>query len=190
MASAFIAFGCIAVIAAAASAATTPTKPAAATARAATSSAPPVPTSTTAATQTAAAVTDPNGQQCASLDSLGYCPGDDPSPIQQWCSSAGYDSLQSVQSDLGQIEQDAGDDDLAAVEQDGATLAQDASSIESSLPPLSNAHKVTFGVWMGYVSLAGIKASQGDISGASSLLEDATQYNSIVAYVSNQCGGN
>jgi hypothetical protein len=24
--------------------------------------------------------TDPNGQQCASLDSLGYCPGDDPSP--------------------------------------------------------------------------------------------------------------
>lgn len=24
--------------------------------------------------------TDPNGQQCSSLDSLGYCPGDDPSP--------------------------------------------------------------------------------------------------------------
>jgi hypothetical protein len=25
-------------------------------------------------------VTDPNGQSCASLDSAGYCPGDDPSP--------------------------------------------------------------------------------------------------------------
>ena len=134
--------------------------------------------------------TDPNGQQCASLDSLGYCPGDDPSPMQQWCSGTGYDDFQSVQSDLSQISQDAGDDDLAAVEQDGATLAQDASGIESSLPPLSNAHKVTFGVWMGYMSLAGIKASQGDISGASSLMEDATQYNSIVTYVSNQCGGN
>jgi hypothetical protein len=24
--------------------------------------------------------TDPNGQQCASLDGQGYCPGDDPSP--------------------------------------------------------------------------------------------------------------
>lgn len=144
----------------------------------------------TAATQAAAAVTDPNGQQCASLDSLGYCPGDDPSPMQQWCDSTGYDGFQSVQSDLSQLGQDAGDDDLAAVEQDGATLAQDASSVESSLPPLSNAHKVTFGVWMGYMSLAGIKASQGDIDGASGLLEDATQYNSIVTYVSNQCGGN
>lgn len=190
VASAFIAFGCIAVIAAAARAATTSAKPAAATARAATSSAPPAPTSAAAATQAAAAVTDPDGQQCASLDSLGYCPGDDPSPMQQWCSGTGYTDFQSVESDLSQLGQDAGDDDLAAVEQDGATLAQDASSIESTLPPLSNAHKVTFGVWMGYMSLAGIKASQGDIGGASSLMEDATQYNSIVTYVSNQCGGN
>jgi hypothetical protein len=134
--------------------------------------------------------TDRNGQQCTSLDSLGYCPGDDPSPMQQWCGSTGYDSFQSVQTDLSQLGQDAGDDDLGAVEQDGATLAQDASSIESALPPLSNVHKVTFGVWMGYMSLAGIKASQGDIGGASSLTEDATQYNSIVTYVSNQCGGN
>jgi hypothetical protein len=34
----------------------------------------------TTAPAAAAQQTDPNGQQCAALDSQGYCPGDDPSP--------------------------------------------------------------------------------------------------------------
>lgn len=34
----------------------------------------------TSAAPTPTSQTDPNGQQCSSLDSLGYCPGDEPSP--------------------------------------------------------------------------------------------------------------
>ncbi len=40
---------------------------------------PPTATGATVAT-TAATATDPNGQNCLSLDSQGYCPGDDPTP--------------------------------------------------------------------------------------------------------------
>lgn len=53
------------------------------------SAAPTVPGTATASATSAPATSvipsstfqiDPNGQQCSSLDSLGYCPGDDPSP--------------------------------------------------------------------------------------------------------------
>ena len=51
----------------------------------------PVSLAAAAPTSSAAAqVTDPNGQTCASLDSSGYCPGDDPSttdPNGQTCAS-------------------------------------------------------------------------------------------------------
>jgi hypothetical protein len=133
--------------------------------------------------------TDPNGQQCPSLDSLGYCPGDDPSPLQQWCSGNGYSDFQQVSEDLGQLQTDTGNEDLAAVEQDGASLFQDAHAAALGLPPLSNAHKVEYGVWFGYVMVSGYKASQGDINGAVSALEDASKYSSIVTYVGDQCGG-
>jgi hypothetical protein len=88
---------------------------------------PPAP-----AEQTAASQTDPNGQTCDTLDSLGYCPGDDPTPtqtpVQLWRSGTGYSDFQQVQSDLNQISADSGNDDLAAVESDGTSLFQDASA--------------------------------------------------------------
>jgi hypothetical protein len=133
--------------------------------------------------------TDPNGQQCPSLDSLGYCPGDDPSPMQQWCNSTGYSDFEQVESDLNQLSTDAGNQDLASVEQDGTSLFQDAGTAVQHLPPLSNLHKVNYGVWLGYLLTAGYKASQGDISGAASAMEKAAQFISIATYVSNQCGG-
>jgi hypothetical protein len=48
---------------------------------------------------------------------------------------------------------------------------------------------VDYGVWMGYVMVAGYKASNGDIAGASSALEKAAQFKSIISYVNNQCSG-
>jgi hypothetical protein len=77
--------------------------------------------------------TDPNGELCASLDSLGYCPGDDPSPMQQWCSGDGDSDFQAVQSDLDQLSTDSSNDDLISVESDGATLAQDAQTAVKNL---------------------------------------------------------
>lgn len=74
------------------------------------------------------------------------------------------------------------------MESDGASLFHDASATVGNLPPLSNAHKVDYGVWMGYLAVAGYKASTGDIAGASSALQKATQFNSIISYVSSQCG--
>lgn len=133
--------------------------------------------------------TDPNGQTCDALDSLGYCPGDDPSPMQQWCSGNGYSDFQQVQQDLSQLSTDSGNDDLAAVEQDGSSLFQDAHTAGLNLPPLSNMHKVEYGVWMGYLLVAGYRASNGDLSGASSAMASASKYTSIITYVSNQCGG-
>jgi hypothetical protein len=32
-------------------------------------------------------LTDPNGQACDSFDTLGCCPGDDPTPMQNWCAA-------------------------------------------------------------------------------------------------------
>lgn len=43
-------------------------------------SAPAAPAAAAPSPSAPTETTDPNGQQCASLDSLGYCPGDDPSP--------------------------------------------------------------------------------------------------------------
>jgi hypothetical protein len=40
----------------------------------------PTAASNPAATTAPSSVTDPNGQTCVSLDSAGYCPGDDPTP--------------------------------------------------------------------------------------------------------------
>lgn len=138
---------------------------------------------TTAAPATQAALqSDPNGQECASLDSLGYCAGDDPSPMQTWCDGSGYTGFQTVESDLSQLDTDSGNNDLAAVESDGATLFQDANAASHDpnfLPPLSNAHKVDYGVWMGYLMVAGEKASTGDISSAASAMQQGSKFVSI-----------
>jgi hypothetical protein len=159
-----------------------------ATHQAATTAAAPAP-----ATQAPAPQADPNGQQCASLDSLGYCPGDDPAstpaattPMQAWCGSIGYSDFQTVESDLSQLGTDSANNDLSAVESDGTTQFQDATAASHDpnfLPPLSNAHKV------GYLMVAGYKSRTGDISGATSALEQASKYTSITQYISNQCGG-
>jgi hypothetical protein len=135
--------------------------------------------------------TDPNGQQCPALDSAGYCPGDDPSPMQQWCNGTGYSDFQQVEQDLQQLQQDSGNNQAGTVEaQDGPALFRDAAAaVSAGLPPLSNAHKVDYGVWLGYLSVAGEKISQGDIAGASSALQQATQFTSIITYVSSQCAG-
>ena len=133
-------------------------------------------------------LTDPNGQQCASLDSLGYCPGDDPSPMQQWCNGNGYSDFQAVQSDLSQLGTDSGDDDLLAVEADGSSLFRDATGAGADLPPGTNTQKLDYGLYMGYMFTAGYKASTGDIGGASSALSSAAQFKNTVFDLTNQCG--
>ena len=131
--------------------------------------------------------TDPNGQQCASLDSLGYCPGDDPSPIQQWCSGNGYSDFQAVQSDLNQISTDSGNNDLISVESDGSSLFHDATVAGQNLPPGTNKEKLDYGLYMGYLLVAGAKASSGDINGTASAMAKASQVRNTVFNLTNQC---
>lgn len=132
-------------------------------------------------------VSDPNGQQCAALDSLGYCPGDDPSPMQQWCSGNGYSDYQTVQSDLNQLGTDSGNNDLVSVESDGSSLFHDATVAGQNLPPASKTQKFDYGVYMGYMLVAGAKASTGDITGAASALAKSSQFKNTVFNLTNQC---
>ena len=131
--------------------------------------------------------TDPNGQSCAALDSLGYCPGDDPTPMQQWCAGDGYSDYQAVQSDMTQMQTDAGNDLLGSVMSDGTSLASDALKAEEKLPPGTNTQKLDYGLYMGFIFVAGGKASSGDINGAVTATQKASQYTSTVNNLTDQC---
>lgn len=141
----------------------------------------------TSCTTPAREAADPNGESCASLDSLGYCPGDDPSPMQQWCNGDGDSDFQAVQSDLDQLSTDSSNEDLTSVESDGATLAQDAEAAVKNLPPASKTQKLDYGLYMGYVSVAGLKLTNGDLSGADSAFAKSTQYKNTAFNLANQC---
>jgi hypothetical protein len=176
------------------------------------SSASTAASSTTASTAAAAAPaspapapqqTDPSGQACPSLDSAGYCPGDDPTtsapavtPAQAamntWCAGNGYSDLQTVRSDLSQIGTDSGDSDLIAVEQDGAQLFSDARTAGANLPPKSDPHSFGYGVYTGYLLIAGYRASTGNISGAGSAspaLQEAQPFLPDLQAINTACGG-
>ena len=155
------------------------------------SAAPPASPSTAVAVVTTQApqVTDPNGVTCDTLDSLGYCPGDDPTPMQQWCNGNGYSDYQNVQSDLTQMGTDAGNNDLLSVEQDGAQLAQDAKNAFEDLPPGSKHQKFYYGMYMSYMLIAGLKAVNGDVAGTDSALSSTDQFKSTVLGLVNQCTG-
>lgn len=138
-------------------------------------------------TATAVEITDPNGQSCTALDSLGYCPGDDPSPMQQWCSGDGYSDYQAVQSDLNQLQTDANNSDLSSIMSDGSSLFSDAVTASKNLPPGTKTQKLDYGLYTGYLFVVGEKASTGDINGAVTALQKASQFRDTVDGLMNQC---
>jgi hypothetical protein len=132
-------------------------------------------------------VTDANGQACDSFDSLGYCPGDDPTPMQNWCAGNGYSDFQAVQADMSQLGTDSSNNDLLSVEADGASLFHHASVAGLNLPPGTKTQKLDYGLYMGYLMVGGSKLTTGDISGADSSLSKSTQFTKVVANLTNQC---
>lgn len=132
-------------------------------------------------------VTDPSGQFCTALDSLGYCPGDDPSPMQQWCSGDGYSGYQAVQSDLNQLQTDASNSDLGSIMSDGSSLFGDAVTASKDLPPGTKTQKLDYGLYMGYLFVVGEKASTGDITDAVTALQKASQFRDTADSLTNQC---
>ena len=123
-------------------------------------------TTAAASTATAAAVplttavpqvTDPSGQACPSLDSAGYCPGDDPAtPMDNWCAGNGYSDYSAVESDLSALSADSGNNDLLSVESDGAQLFHHASVAGLNLPPVSDkTQKLDYGLYMGWLLVGG-----------------------------------
>jgi hypothetical protein len=136
-------------------------------------------------------VTDPNGQSCQSLDNQGYCPGDDPqSPMAQWCNGDGSSDWQSATGDFKQLGIDAGSDDISSVESDGAQLAQDAATAEKILPPGTKMRKFDYGYVMATLTIAGIKASSGDITGTDSALRLIVpdKFNAVANRINSACG--
>jgi hypothetical protein len=145
--------------------------------------------------------TDPNGETCPAADSLGYCGDDDPTTappvtaaqadLTAWCAGSGYSDFTTVESDMGQLSTDSGNNDLIAVEQDGTQLFGDASTAGQNLPPRSDPHAFGYGIYMGYLLIAGSRASNGNISGAgsaSAALQLAQPYLADAQAVSTSCG--
>lgn len=148
--------------------------------------------------------TDPIGGTCLpSVQVNGYCPGDAPSTtappvnaaqadLAAWCAGPGYSDFQSVQSDLSQLQTDSGNSDLAAVEQDGSQLFNDAHTAALNLPPKSDKASFGYGLWLGYLLIAGYRASSGNLSGpgsASTALQSASTYRPDALAVNASCGG-
>jgi hypothetical protein len=157
-------------------------------------------TTATASTTTAAAVplttavpqvTDPSGQACPSLDSAGYCPGDDPAtPMDNWCAGNGYSDYSAVESDLSALSADSGNNDLLSVESDGAQLFHHASVAGLNLPPVSDkTQKLDYGLYMGWLLVGGEKSSAGDITSADGAFQKAASYKDAVVTVTSACGG-
>jgi len=111
-----------------------------------------------------------------------------PSAISVWCEGAGGSDLQAVNSDLSQISTDANNDDVTAVAEDGEQLFHDASQAGINLPPLQNAHKLDYGLYMGWMLQAGYRLNIGDDTTADDDLQKAQQFKRIVMTVNNDCG--
>jgi hypothetical protein len=174
---------------------------------AASTSAPRPPPSQAASTSAPPTQTDPNGLACVQMDPAGYCPGDDPvttappaAPtesaaqvaLDNWCAGNGYSDLTTVESDMTQLSTDAGNNDLIAVEQDGTQLFGDASTAGQNLPPRSDPHAFGYGIYMGYLLIAGSRASNGNLSGAgssSAAMQTASQHLPDVQAINTSCGG-
>jgi len=146
--------------------------------------------------------TDPNGETCPAADSLGYCGDDDPAPattapavtaaqadLTAWCAGPGYSAFTTVESDMGQFSTDSGNNDLIAVEQDGTQLFSDAHTAGLNLPPRSDSHAFGYGIYMGYLLVAGYRASNGNIDGSVSAMQQAQKHLSDVSSINTSCGG-
>src|ERR1035438_2103553 len=134
-----------------------------------------------AAPVAAVSVTDPSGSTCSSLDSQGYCPGDDPAtsapapsaapavdPLTAWCSGPAGTAEQAVSGDIGQIATDGGAGNVSAVEADGSQLFTDASAAGKALPPtLTNTQTLDYGRPVGYDREARYNLSNGNFTTAS-----------------------
>jgi hypothetical protein len=109
------------------------------------------------------------------------------SPLQTWCQGPGGSDLEQVESDLNQLQADSGNDDVAAAEADGAELYRDAALAVEYLPPLQKAHKLDYGLYMGFVSIAGYRVSTGDNAAAITALQSAAQFKRLVDTVDDDC---
>lgn len=106
-----------------------------------------------------------------------------------WCNGAGYSDYQTVESDISQIGTDSGNNDLAALESDGSQLLTDAQPTVHNLPPLSKTHTFDYGLYMGWLLVAGGKLSQGDVSAAETDFQTAVGYfNKVSDLISTGCG--
>ncbi len=110
-----------------------------------------------------------------------------PSPIDVWCAGTGGTGLQAVSTDLDQIQTDSGNDDLPAIESDGTQLFNDAQTAGHDLPPGSKKVKLYYGLFMGWMMIAGYKMSTGDVTDANSDISRALQFHSTVKTISGDC---
>jgi hypothetical protein len=93
---------------------------------------------------------------------------------------------------MGQLSTDSGNNDLIAVEQDGTQLFGDAGTAGQNLPPKSDPHSFGYGIYMGYLVIAGYRASNGNLSGAgsaSAAMQRASQHLSDANSINTSCGG-
>jgi hypothetical protein len=109
------------------------------------------------------------------------------SPMDDWCSGNGYSDFQAVETDMSQLSTDTGNNDLLAAEQDGSQLFQDAHAAGMNLPPGSNHQKLDYGLYMGFLMVAGAKISNGDINGAGDSMSKSVPYKSSVEDTTGNC---
>ena len=95
--------------------------------------------------------------------------------------------MQAVSTDLDQIQTDSGNDDLPAIESDGTQLFNDAQTAGHDLPPGSKKVKLYYGLFMGWMMIAGYKMSTGDVTDANSDISRALQFHSTVKTISGDC---
>jgi hypothetical protein len=55
------------------------------------------------------------------------------------------------------------------------------------LPPAAKTQKLDYGLYMGYLAVAGLKLTNGDLSGADRAFAKSTQYKNTVFNLANQC---
>ena len=113
-----------------------------------------------------------------------------PATIGEWCGGTGYEAWQAVSTDADQLRTDSADGDTAAVSADGDQLASAAGAAGANLPPFARAHRLDYGLAMGWLTIAGSKTASGDISGATSALQKANSYlGDVGALVASACPG-
>lgn len=110
--------------------------------------------------------------------------------VQTWCQGDGYSGYQSVETDLTQMSTDIGNgQDGTAENTDALQLASDAGTAGQSYPPFSKTHKLDYGLFLLAVTSAATALNRGDVSSATSAMQQAVKYkNDVDGLISTDCG--